>query len=228
VSEVIRERAESPSARLDSPAVRLRVDAGASNAPLRQSELEDRMVVIAPDYVPVQRHHVGDARKPVTATSNSTKTRTTSVGLVYICKDAVKWENDAAHGSPPGSTRRVGSPRDHRSSARWLPLPAAERPMTRPGRSSRFGTSKAASRLSDTTAAVARGAVGATVKGVIGGVRGTAKGIRDGWRKGSQSVAGRPGEAWVMGVIGGIRGTVNGTHDGWIAGSQSRSRRPPR
>ena len=87
--------------------------------------------------------------------------------------------------------------------------------MTQPGRSSRSGTSK-----------VARGVVGAAVKGVIGGIRGTANGVRDGWRKGTQSVAGRPGEAWVMGVIGGIRGTVNGIRDGWGAGSQSR--RPPR
>ena len=83
--------------------------------------------------------------------------------------------------------------------------------MTQPGRSSRSGTSK-----------VARGVVGAAAKGLIGGFQGTANGVRDGWRKGSQSVAGRPGEAWIKGVIGGIQGAAKGIRDGWSTGSRSR------
>jgi hypothetical protein len=122
--------------------------------------------------------------------------------------------------STPASESSIS--RDHRSFARRLQILAAERAMTRPPRSSRSGTSKAASRVSETTAAVARGAVGAAVNGAIGGIRGTANGIRDGWRKGSQSVAGRPGEAWVMGLIGGVRGTANGIRDGWSASIQRR------
>jgi hypothetical protein len=74
--------------------------------------------------------------------------------------------------------------------------------------------------------AVARRMIGAAVKGVIGGIQGAAKGIRDGWSKGSLSVAGRPGQAWVKGFIGGIQGAANGIRDGWSTGSQSR--RPPR
>ena len=75
-------------------------------------------------------------------------------------------------------------------------------------------------------AAVTRRVVGAAVKGAIGGIQGAANGIRDGWRKGSPSVAGRPGQAWVKGVIGGIQGTADGIRDGWSTGSQYR--RPPR
>jgi hypothetical protein len=98
--------------------------------------------------------------------------------------------------------------------------------MTQPGEPRRSGARKATGWASDAAAALTRVVVGAGVKGVVGGIRGSANGIRDGWREGSQSVAGRPGEAWIMGVTGGIRGTVNGIRDGWSARSQSR--RPPR
>jgi hypothetical protein len=53
--------------------------------------------------------------------------------------------------------------------------------------------SEATSRVADATAAVAGGVVGAAVEGVIGGIQGAANRIRDGRRKGSQSVAGRQG-----------------------------------
>ena len=43
--------------------------------------------------------------------------------------------------------------------------------------------SEATSRVADATAAV----VGAAVEGVIGGIQGAAKGIRDGWSVGSRS-----------------------------------------
>jgi hypothetical protein len=92
--------------------------------------------------------------------------------------------------------------------------------------SSRSLRREATSQLAGATAAVAKRMVGAAAKGVIGGIHGTANGIRDGWRKGSLSVAGRPGQAWVKGVIGGIHGAANGIRDGWSTGSPSR--RPPR
>ena len=40
--------------------------------------------------------------------------------------------------------------------------------------------------------------------------------------KASESVAGRPGMAWVKGVLGGIRRVADGTRDGWTTGSESR------
>ena len=56
-----------------------------------------------------------------------------------------------------------------------------------------------------------RGLVGPAAKGVIGGIQRTAKGIRDGGRKCSQSVAGRPGEAGVKDVNGGIQVAAKGS-----------------
>jgi hypothetical protein len=80
-------------------------------------------------------------------------------------------------------------------------------------------------RRSRASKATARAVLGAGIHGVIGGIRETANGIRDGWQQGSQSVAGRLGEAWYRGVVGGIRGTLNGIRDGRSGGSQSP--RPP-
>ena len=111
---------------------------------------------------------------------------------------------------------------DRRSLAQWPPLPGAEPLMTKPIPSRRSRASEAMSQVGDAAAAVASGVVSAVVKGVIGGIQGAASGINDGWRKGSQSVAGRPGRAWGQGVIGGIRGVAVGIRDGWSAGSQSR------
>ena len=93
--------------------------------------------------------------------------------------------------------------------------------MTEPGPSSGSRASGARSRVADATAAVAGGMV---VKGVIGGIQGSVDGIREGWRKGSQSVAGRPGEAWVKGVIGGVQGAAKGIRDGWSMRGQFRRR----
>ena len=73
--------------------------------------------------------------------------------------------------------------------------------------------------MADATAAVAGGVVGAAVKGVIGGIQGTADGIGEGWRKGSQSVVGRPGEAWVEGDIGGVQGAARESATGGNAQS---------
>ena len=113
---------------------------------------------------------------------------------------------------------------DRRCPAQWLSLPGAEPLMTQPRPSSSSRASEATSRVGDATAAVAGGVVGAAVQGVIGGVEGAANGIRDGWRKGSRSVAGRPGGAWVQGVVGGIRGVAIGIRDGWSTGSRFRAR----
>ena len=111
---------------------------------------------------------------------------------------------------------------DRRSPAQWLPRPEAERLMTHPRPSSRARASEATSRVGDAAAALAGGVIGAAIKGMIGGIQGAANGIRDGWCKGSRSVAGRPGGAWVHGLIGGIRGFAIGIRDGWGTGSQSR------
>ena len=51
---------------------------------------------------------------------------------------------------------------------------------------------KTMSRMADAATAVAGRVVGAAAKGLVNGTQGAADGIRDGWRKGSQSVAGRP------------------------------------
>lgn len=55
----------------------------------------------------------------------------------------------------------------------------------------------------------------AALKGLISGTQGAAGGMRSGWRRGSQSIAGRPGMAWAKGVIGGVRGTAMGIREGW-------------
>jgi hypothetical protein len=57
---------------------------------------------------------------------------------------------------------------------------------------------------------VAGKVIGATVEGLISGTQGAADGIRSGWRRGSQSIAGRPGMAWAKGLVGGIRRTPKG------------------
>src|SRR5262245_53665646 len=54
---------------------------------------------------------------------------------------------------------------------------------------------QAMSRAADAAATVADRVVGAGLKGLISGTHGAADGVRDGWRKGSQSVADR-GRAW--------------------------------
>ena len=56
-------------------------------------------------------------------------------------------------------------------------LSKRERLMTEPGPSSGSRAGGARSRVADATAAVAGGVVGAAVKGVIGGIQGTADGI---------------------------------------------------
>jgi hypothetical protein len=78
---------------------------------------------------------------------------------------------------------------------------------------------EALSRMADATTAAAGRVVGAAIEGLIGGAQDAADGIRNGWRKGSQSIAGRPGMAWAKGVLGGIQGATKGIRDGWNTGS---------
>jgi hypothetical protein len=61
--------------------------------------------------------------------------------------------------------------------------------------------------------------IGAAAEGVVNGTQDAADGIRNGWRKGSQSIAGRSGMAWAKGVLGGIQGATKGIRDGWSTGS---------
>jgi hypothetical protein len=79
---------------------------------------------------------------------------------------------------------------------------------------------KTLSEMVDTATAVVGKVVRGAVGGLVYGTQGAAEGIRDGWDKGSLSVAGRPGRAWAKGLAGGIQGAAKGIRDGWSATSQ--------